>query len=649
MRIALVSRHVGLQPWAHTAVVRNKRGVVSPAIRAIAGLTLALLPALVGAQAGLFDVDHPMDGRGNFVRLTADTLFDRVIHAACAQELSTTTDQLIRFDGAAAVSEDQADTRARVTCGRAVLAFRKVPGSTGRPQLPLGQSWLAAAAESARLWIEAAPQDTVAGRMAGALAFMIDGVRAPAAPSIAPNAIGRAARPTDADTRPLAAAVRRTFASGNHDPVLLRACTALLVEQNEFEGATRCSNAALRQGGDSVWHLVRLAYIVARTGGSLQQVRALMDAAIVSAESPTDRAIVGWHLPYRAPGFFEDMQAAKSARDEPMLFFPDGERWLRAGAAERLQLFWNQMDRLGPWARTGDGVQYLYAHFFAVFHSGGDIRTCIIAARDWYAYCRPPFEVALPHGLQVSLLARPVRLWAPGSGRLVAVIPYGVSTKAWQNAEETDTVTLMVRSWETDSLPVTLSRFDLGTRKPGGAGDGGFLTGSLTLPLADRGPASWQLMVCRSGEGVIASVTSGLPELTGDSLVLSDLVLGPPALAVPWVRGTASDDSITVFPAATMGEGQTSLDLEVQVQSLADWPAVQGSIVVQRLASRTAPPERALSLTWQMPIEHGLHLIRRSIDTSRLSGGTYEMVFALRVPDRADTPAVVRQARFTIP
>jgi hypothetical protein len=50
-----------------------------------------------------------------------------------------------------------------------------------------------------------------------------------------------------------------------------------------------------------------------------------------------------------------------------------------------------------------------------------------------------------------------------------------------------------------------------------------------------------------------------------------------------------------------------------------------------------------------MPIEHGLHLIRRSIDTSRLSGGTYEMVFALRVPDRADTPAVVRQARFTIP
>lgn len=310
------------------------------------------------------------------------------------------------------------------------------------------------------------------------------------------------------------------------------------------------------------------------------------------------------------------------------------------------------MDVLGAWGRVGDGVQYLYAHFQAIIHSGGDFRGCIVTAgqpRYWYAYCKPPYEVALPHTRQVTILARPVRLWDPNARRLVAVIPYALSTKAWSGTRDSDTVELVVRSWGTDSLGLALTHFSLPEPDRAAQDKKNFLTGYLTLPLSGREPVAWQLLAQRGAEGVVASVTTGLPELTGDSVILSDLVLGPPGLGLRWAAGSLPDDSIAVFPAATMQKGSDELELEVQAKSSVSLQSVRGSIAVRRVASRGVPEKEAFSLSWQMPIEKGIHLIRRSIDISRLSGGTYEIEFALNIPTATSPDTVSRRARFTIP
>lgn len=571
--------------------------------------------------------------------LSADTLLLRVIDASCGREDALGTTQLLAdndaYDAAAVSAADAERLRAR-TCGRAVLARR---GTSAHGHLALGEAWLTAAATAARDWLAVEPRDTVAARMAAVLALAIDGPRRRlAAQGVATTS--RQARPTDGNVQPLLAEIGRAVDLGNRDPVVLRVCSALYLESDQYDRAAACSAAAIDTGHDLTYHLIRQAYIAAHQGGSFTQVRSLTEGAIIAAESPSDRAMVGWHLNYRAPGYFGDAKFMKSTSKPAFLVYADLDRWLDADAATRIAIFWSRMGRLGAWSGAGSAERYLYGHFFAIIASGGDLTDCV---RPSFPHCRVPADAGTPAKEEVELLAHPARVWDARTRQMRVVMPYAVNTAAWQYH---DSVRLRLR--ELGPASAALPPFPLQRPPTGHSGSGAFVSGYLTLPLATAATPIWQLdVVTGADDHPVGTVTATLAPLEASSdLNLSDLIVGPAEVGLLWQPALATGDSIYLFPTTTLPQAETPLEFQLQVLTTHPIDTARFVIDIRRIDGQGRPDERGLSFTWQTSFASGFHWIQRSIDVRSLGSGTFQVMASV-----ADGPAeaITRWARFRIP
>jgi hypothetical protein len=440
------------------------------------------------------------------------------------------------------------------------------------------------------------------------------------------------------------------FLAGNREPLLLKACAALALDLDRRAEASECSRAALDTGADSTWHYLRLGYIAARDGLPPYIVRQYLESAIVAARTPEDIARVGWHLDYRAPGFWEDAQAALGERRGHITVFREKAAWMESSAAERLAMFARRFSFLGDWGRVGSGDAYAYAHFHAILHSAGDFRTCAFPANPSFpgqtdARCRPPFEVAIPSTVAPHLHSRPVRLWHPNTMVPVAVIPYAIETTAWGQTGADTVVRLSVRmegkSPAATRFAAVMLRPPSGTR----ANRGEFLTGYVTIAQGPEEPVLFRLEV-RRDEAVVTSGLAGSEPRDGAGIQVSDLVIGTGQLALRWPDPGENRPLFHPFPTVPR-ENRT---IELYMQALNPFEAVRGRIQLQlRRVDKDGNQDRLInSFGWEQELEQGLTEIQRQLDVRTLGSGSYQVEMLIS-PGAAIHDSIQRRATFVIP
>lgn len=606
-------------------------------MRAQAALGILLFVAGAGGLEGQAPSTGTLvDARGNFIRIGPDSLLERLVLGACPEErVVSTADLRLRADSLGAVPRPDSVVLRRITCARAMLAVRRTTASASGPDMPLGTPWAVGALMSADRWVLASQGDTLPATFEAAIAMTLSRLQ-----GVAANSSFRRLRPTDRDPAPMLKQLVRTLDAGNNSSTLLIGCTALALDVDDFALAERCSRRALEVGADSSWHLIRLSYASARTQKPMAEVLKFTDAAILSAHSREDAAQVGWHLDYRAPGFFEDAAHAMTDWRGSEVVFQQKATWLAAEPAERLARFHRRMEELADFFGVAGGNAYLYVHFSSIVHSAGDFRTCH-SQETSPRYCMAPHLMNAP-AQPVPLLTRLTRLWNPATMQLTGIVSYALGMSATRviGNQDSSRVILALTPWVRGPLGGRVQRYRISMPRAAAPRDDQFQTGYITFPVSDTGAIAVQLEAQDQRGAAMATATAGVAPLDGVGFALSDLAVGPQVKGMTWAIGDSVQVPLHPFPAVSRSAPEVSIFFQILAKQHAD--SAKASLRLFRADGEGAQEKPLLAVTWPVAILQGLTNVERLLDLSRLPAGKYLLEVSVR-PSHGDANEGIRR------
>jgi len=483
--------------------------------------------------------------------------------------------------------------------------------------MPLGVSWLAGATDAVASWLRIEPLDTAASTLTAALGMVQSRLHGVAASSPL-----RRYRPTDRDPSSILARIVLAVDAGNASRTALKGCTALALDLDAFTQAERCSRRALQLGADSAWHLLRLTYIAARERKPLAEMLLTLDAAILAAKHPEEVAALGWHLDYRAPGFFEDARFLMSRNDPGTeRSYRDKHGWMNSAPLQRVGLFHRRMHALAETYGSGGGTEYSYVHFLAVIHAAADFRTCN-ARQTSPRYCNAPHLIT-PPAAAIPLQARLSRVWHPGTGQLTGLLSYGVGLRGLiqSRASSPDSFALRVRLWSEGELD---RRYPLTIPGVERAASDDVLPGVLRLPLGTAGEIAGQIAIVDGrGSALAAQTISGGP-LTGADVTLSDLMIGTAqSEAAGMVWRPDATTRVPWHPYPTVDRSTRTVTLFFQIFNRAQSTPGTVTLRMLRIGDGELDPKPVVSLQWSVEIQPGLTAVEREVGLAPLKPGNY--------------------------
>lgn len=583
-----------------------------------------------------------VDARGNFIRIGPDSLLERLVLGACPEERVVSTGDLrLRADSLGAVLRPDSVVFRRITCTRAMLAVRRTTASASGPDMPLGTPWAVGALISADRWVLASQGDTLPATFEAAIAMTLSRLQ-----GVAANSSFRRLRPSDRDPLPMLKQLVRTLDEGNRSSTLLVGCTALALDVDDFALAERCSRRALEVGADSSWHLIRLSYASARTQKPMAEVLKFTDAAILTAHSREDAAQIGWHLDYRAPGFFEDAAHAMNDWRGSEVVFREKATWLAAEPAERLARFHRRMEELADFFGVAGGNAYLYVHFSSIVHSASDFRTCH-SRETSPRYCMAPHLMNAP-AQPVPLLTRMTRFWNPATMQLTGVVSYalGMSATRVVGNQDSSRVILALTPWVRGPLGGRVQRYRISLPRTAASRDDQFQTGYITFPVSDTGAIAVQLEAQDQRGASMATAISGVAALDGVGFALSDLAVGPLVKGMTWNLGDSVQVPLHPFPSVSRDAPEVSIFFQVLGKEHAD--SAKASLRLFRADGEGAQEKPLLAVTWSVAMRQGLTNVERVLDLSRLPAGKYLLEVSVSLSHGDANEAIRRRSSIVV-
>jgi hypothetical protein len=585
-----------------------------------------------------------VDDRENFVRFGPDTILARSAAGTCGSAMLLDRSELLARNAVLAASLAEAHSSVsnvrELACVRATLAVRGMTVPPGSAGMPLGVSWLAGATDAVASWLRIEPLDTAASTLTAALGMVQSRLHGVAASSPL-----RRYRPTDRDPSSILARIVLAVDAGNASRTALKGCTALALDLDEFAQAEQCSRRALRIGADSSWHLLRLAYIAARERKPLAEFLLTLDAAILAAKHREEVAALGWHLDYRAPGFFEDARFLMSRNDPGTeRSYRDKHGWMNSTPLQRVGLFHRRMHALAETYGSGGGTEYSYVHFLAIIHAAADFRTCN-ARQTSPRYCNAPHLITPPTPA-VPLQARLSRIWHPGTGQLTGLLSYGIGLRGLLRSREQspDSFALRVQLWNAGEPE---RRYPLSIPTVDHAASDDVLPGLLRLPLGTDGEMAGQVAIVDGrGSAVAAQTVSGGP-LTGADVTLSDLLIGTAqSEEAGMVWRPDATTRVPWHPYPTVDRSNRTVTLFFQIFNRAQSTTGTVTLRMLRVGDGELDPKPVVSLQWSVEIEPGLTAVEREVGLAPLKPGNY--VLGVVVAPAGAVPAAPVERRVSL-
>jgi hypothetical protein len=389
------------------------------------------------------------------------------------------------------------------------------------------------------------------------------------------------------------------------DATLLRACTSIALDLDEFGIAHECATRALSRGYEPSWNLLRLAWFAARRADTAG-ARNLFTRAIASAGPQSERLAVAWHFKTAIDLFPVQLQfwgfitrntslrggvpdASQTKDEKPgWLDVPQSRllSWIDQNAGEGNANGWRSLSEPAT----------LVDHFTGVAFAGEIFRDCL------------PDEdaVACKSKDLRTVRARRLRFWNV-EGNPVAVFTF---TAIAHPAH--DSLVVAVRQADdrehgrTDTVSVVLT------------GGGGL----VAVPSNDRWD-SWTLDIDPQRPARQVDFQDFQPSAGAPPVILSDLALGPPVGAATWThRGAA----IPIAATSTFSR-VAPLQLFYQVRCDSGCGEIERSVALRPVGSTRG---HALTLTTRAVLRAGINDVAQELDLTRMAVGSYRLEVEIR-------------------
>lgn len=222
----------------------------------------------------------------------------------------------------------------------------------------------------------------------------------------------------------------------------------------------------------------------------------------------------------------------------------------------------------------------------------------------------------------LATTAQYLRLWHPATGRPMALMPYAVRTEDLEpirvDGQPAVVFQVAARSWDPTREAWQDTTVVRRLRVPDRTGGDARLTGLLEVPRTD-GVSAWSLVTSQDSSGRGRAFGDGLSSLGDGPIVVSDLILGAARQGLTWQTASGA---VVLAPLGTFARRE-QVELYYQVRSAAAQPGARTTVALYRIRNGERSAAPALELTFGTALERGITEVRRSLDVSRLSEGTY--------------------------
>lgn len=222
----------------------------------------------------------------------------------------------------------------------------------------------------------------------------------------------------------------------------------------------------------------------------------------------------------------------------------------------------------------------------------------------------------------VATTAQYLRVWEPGTGRPIALMPYAVragdlaTTRLDDRRAAVFEVTARAYDRERNAWfdSTAVRRLRLADRTD----DDARLTGLMVVPRTEAVTA-WSVVVAQDSTRRGRAFGGALAPIEGSALVLSDLVLGASRQGLTWEAG---GEPVTLAPLGTFRRDEP-VEVFLQVKAHAAQPRARASFALYRITNGVRSVNPALELGFALPVGAGLTDIRRALDVRELEEGAY--------------------------
>jgi hypothetical protein len=519
---------------------------------------------------------------------------------------------LVRQEHALAASPSHtARSSFELACARAALRQWEATINTHmikpRPPLPWHEGALVAALAAAR----DTPSDTALALLSSLVlrggagrpdpGLVKYGYAAPFSPQLLPIAtVFRYAR----DALPL---IQHAAFGAATDTALLRACTSIALDLDEFGIAHECAARALSRGYEPSWNLLRLAWFAARRADT-SGARNLFTRAIASAGPRSERLAVAWHFkmaidisPFQAQfwGFITRNTSLRGGVPDAAQTKDEKAGWLDVPQSRLLS--WIDQNagegNANGWRSLSEPAT-LVDHFANVAFAGEIFRDCV-----------PHEEAVVCKSKDVrSVHAQRLRFW-DAEGNPVAVFTF---TAIAHPAH--DSLIVAVRQADdhergrTDTVSVLLT------------GGGGL----VAVPSNDTWD-SWTLDIDPRHPAHQVDFQDFQPSTGAPPVILSDLAVGPPTGVATWIyRGAA----IPIAATSAFSRAAT-LQLFYQVRCDSGCGDIERSVALRPVGS-TRGHATPLTLTTRGVLRAGINDLTQELDLRLVPAGSYRLEVEIR-------------------